>query len=326
MSTNGTDNLDNSSADNFSSPNIKGQDTNPNIETSYEEDVVAAPEKVEIDGIPIAEDEIKFRSENIKKKDDSKLFVNVEGAAKRAREAERKKEQEKLRQEKEHAEKARLAKEKAERHQREMEEQSEAHAKKINQHKQKLKQDIAKQKRREAREKRISNFKAVLNFLFGGKHKYVSLGIIGAIVIAIGVYAINVNVIEPARIAKIQETTEKNYYRGSEEAVDIEAVITKTNDMELSGASADEMLSYIQSEIDSSTTELRKGVLSALYWRTYGYEKDARSAIEKLETIYKESDISFVKAEALDSISLLYGQLKDYDKCQEYLEKAKEYK
>lgn len=48
-------------------------------------------ETVDIDGVPIDEKDIEFHSSKINKKDTKELFVNVEGAEKRAREAEHKK-------------------------------------------------------------------------------------------------------------------------------------------------------------------------------------------------------------------------------------------
>jgi type II secretory pathway pseudopilin PulG len=72
-------------------PNIKSSDDEPLILT--EEDSDNTPTETmnttTADGIPIDEKDIKFRSQDIKKKDDSKLFVKVEGAERIAREKER---------------------------------------------------------------------------------------------------------------------------------------------------------------------------------------------------------------------------------------------
>ena len=85
MEESGTKPLDN--GDVFKSPNIRSAD-------GEELDVPAKMDGAEtatptVDGIPIAEEDIKFRAENIKKHDDSKMFVKIEGAEKRARQAER---------------------------------------------------------------------------------------------------------------------------------------------------------------------------------------------------------------------------------------------
>ncbi len=85
MKESGTKPLDN--GDVFKSPNIRSAD-------GEELDVPAKMDGAEtatptVDGIPIAEEDIKFRAENIQKHDDSKMFVKIEGAEKRARQAER---------------------------------------------------------------------------------------------------------------------------------------------------------------------------------------------------------------------------------------------
>ncbi|MCR5572254.1 MAG: hypothetical protein K6F57_00560 [Candidatus Saccharibacteria bacterium] len=80
MSSNWECGQNDSGADVFASPNIKGQSVSPNISSSSSKDDISEREKVDIDSVPIAEDEIKFRSTNIKQKDDSDLFVNIEGA------------------------------------------------------------------------------------------------------------------------------------------------------------------------------------------------------------------------------------------------------
>ena len=69
----------------------------PNIESATGEPIVFdfTPEepddtsKSAVDGIPIDEKDIEFHAKDIKKKDDSKLFVKVEGAERLARQKER---------------------------------------------------------------------------------------------------------------------------------------------------------------------------------------------------------------------------------------------
>ena len=80
MEESGTKPLDN--GDVFKSPNIRSAD-------GEELDVPAKMDGAEtatptVDGIPIAEEDIKFRAENIQKHDDSKMFVKIEGAEKSA--------------------------------------------------------------------------------------------------------------------------------------------------------------------------------------------------------------------------------------------------
>ena len=77
------------SGDVFESPNIRNAEGESiSVPTNLDGPETSAPA---VDGIPIAEENIKFRTKDIKRHDDSKLFVKVEGAEKRAREAERNK-------------------------------------------------------------------------------------------------------------------------------------------------------------------------------------------------------------------------------------------
>ena len=73
------------SGDVFESPNIRNAEgESMSVPTNLDGPETSAPA---VDGIPIAEENIKFRTKDIKRHDDSKLFVKVEGAEKRAREA-----------------------------------------------------------------------------------------------------------------------------------------------------------------------------------------------------------------------------------------------
>ena len=72
-------------------PNIKSSDDEPLILT--EEDSENTPTETRsttaADGIPIDEKDIKFRAKDIKEKDDSKMFVKIEGAKRLERKRER---------------------------------------------------------------------------------------------------------------------------------------------------------------------------------------------------------------------------------------------
>ena len=71
----------------FKSPNIHSADGEElDIAARQDGPETSAPT---VDGVPIAEEDIKFRAENIKKHDDRELFVKIEGAEKRARQAQR---------------------------------------------------------------------------------------------------------------------------------------------------------------------------------------------------------------------------------------------
>ncbi len=71
-----------------SSPNIKNADVDLSFLPSVEEEKSKDKKNVEADGIPIAEEDIEYRSKDIKKKDDSELFVKIEGAKKIAKKKE----------------------------------------------------------------------------------------------------------------------------------------------------------------------------------------------------------------------------------------------
>lgn len=71
----------------FKSPNIHSADGEElDIAARQDGPETSAPT---VDGVPIAEEDIEFRAENIKKHDDRELFVKIEGAEKRARQAQR---------------------------------------------------------------------------------------------------------------------------------------------------------------------------------------------------------------------------------------------
>ena len=71
-----------------SSPNIKNADVDLSFLPSSEDDTSTNEQVVEADGVPIAEEDIEFHAKDIKKKDDSELFVKVEGAKKIAKKKE----------------------------------------------------------------------------------------------------------------------------------------------------------------------------------------------------------------------------------------------
>ena len=88
--------------DSHDSDSTGGQDYSPNIKNLAEEqDRLAreaadakkaaqkAQETVAIDGVAFSDDEIDYRSKDIRRKDFRRLFTNVEGAEQRARQAER---------------------------------------------------------------------------------------------------------------------------------------------------------------------------------------------------------------------------------------------
>lgn len=74
---------------NFDSPNITDEEELERLEKEVEAERRRKSETVAIDGKPIDEKELKYRSEDIDKKGKTEYFVNVEGAEERARAARR---------------------------------------------------------------------------------------------------------------------------------------------------------------------------------------------------------------------------------------------
>lgn len=328
MSTNGEGESNISRDDNkYVSPNITSA-TGESLVISNEppEKLEQDVEKVDVDGIPIDEKDIEFRAKNIKKKNDGELFVNVEGAEKRAREAERKRRQEDQRVIKELAEKARNKKESNKRHEREKASQEEAHAKNINRHKQQLKRDIAKQKRHEAREKRIEKFKAFLNLFWGGKRRYATIGVLSAIVVVVAVYALNVNVIEPAKYRALMETTASKQFTGTQTQADFDRIVGESADIAIEDGNSTRQLEYIQKQIDSAENQDLKKMLEIFYVSVDGsVKKTYDDAIEKILELEKKADKAFIKEYAYRTVASLCRAKGDFSKADEYYKESEKY-
>lgn len=90
------------SSPNFDSPNFESADDRADVASvDAEVEECKKRETVAIDGIPIDDENVKFRAEDIKKKKKQEYFVNVEGAEKRAREAAKQARAEQIAEEKE---------------------------------------------------------------------------------------------------------------------------------------------------------------------------------------------------------------------------------
>lgn len=271
--------------------------------------------------------DMDFDSEDIKKRKKTEYFVNIQGAERIKREEARR-----------HAieEKRRFA----ELNRIDAKMRSESIQTKGQSHKSEeaeLREITKINKKREKAEKRRTrtaalnkNIRAAIGAtfkqLFGGKKKFIWLGAVAAIALAIGGYFLYTNVIEPARKAEIQKTSTKNAYVGSEDAKVAEAIVSNAADMELDGASADDLLNYIQGELDKIDRDGAKQRVKVLYWRVYGAKKDRAEAIKELEKIANESKLSHVKDDAFESIAFMYRLDGNEDKAEEYEKKAQEYK
>ena len=74
---------------NFDSPNITDEEELERLEKEVETERRRKSETVAIDGKPIDKKELKYRSEDIDKREKTEYFVNIEGAEERARAARR---------------------------------------------------------------------------------------------------------------------------------------------------------------------------------------------------------------------------------------------
>ena len=154
---------ENTSEANFSSPNIKSaSDERADDQASKEEEVRKKRETVEIDGVPISKEDIKFHSSKIESKDGKSLFVNVKGAEKRKREEERRK-----------AEAERLA------------------AKKLENEKRAEQKEVSQQKRSERREERRQKREQLAFNIRDNRvaiRRGIIIGIIALILVGIGAF------------------------------------------------------------------------------------------------------------------------------------------
>ena len=270
--------------------------------------------------------ELDFDSEDIKKRKKTEYFVNIQGAERIKREEARRQAIE---------EKRRFAE--LNRIDAKMRNESvQANAQNFKGEEAELREISKINKKREKAEKRRSRtatlnknirsaIGATIRQLFGGKKKFIWLGSIVVIALGVGGYFLYTGVIEPARLAEIQKTTAKNAYVGTDDALEAEDVIGKVEEMQAEGASADDVLNYVQGEIDKSNREGSKQILQTLYWRVYGYEKDGNKAIEELKKVANNSKLSYVKESAYRSIYLLYKRAGNNAEAENYAKKAQEY-
>ncbi len=299
------------------SPNIKSAADEPINEDTSAADTSKPGETVEIDGIPIAEEDIQFRSENIKKKDTGDLFVNVEGAEKRAREAERKKA-------KEAKEKEKVEKEK----QKELEEKrhAEEEAKKqaAAKHERQVKKEQARKARQARHERSVQRAKKVGNFFFGGKHKFITLGIVALAIILVGYNAIRINIIEPAEYEKRMATTVQKEYRGQQIETNFNKLIDEASTIGIEQG-VDSELEFLQDKINSEQNPDLKVMIQSFYYNVYGATKDIDEGINQNLKLVNTSEKSFVKHYIYSNLSRLYYSKGDDSQGSKYEEIAKQY-
>ncbi len=161
----------------------------PNISTASEDDEElidpeakkAAEEQreretVDIDGVPIADKDIKFKAEDIKKKDKMNYFVNVEGAEERAKAAAKKKEAEKRAAEKKAEDEKKATERQAKEAKLNAEKQQAAEKQQIEDVKNYIKKEKSKAAKKKEAEKRAADLKSKLKELFwSGKRKIFTL-------------------------------------------------------------------------------------------------------------------------------------------------------
>ena len=165
------------------SPNIRSSAEESGDANFDEEEVRRKRETVEIDGVPIDSEDIKFHSDNIKAKDQSDLFVKVEGAKRLAREKERaaKKESE------EHAKRLRDA------------------AREEKKQQQKIKNEEKNVRRQAANEVRKQKFGKVKEFII--KFKRIILIVVAAIIFLILTFTVFIPAIKSGIVAKQEADT-----------------------------------------------------------------------------------------------------------------------
>ena len=177
-----------------SSPNIKSALQNPDGSEDSAIEARRKRETVVIDGVPIDESDIKFHSSKINQKDLADMFINVEGAEQRAREAKRE------------------AKRKAELAERERLEAKRAAERKVNnieRAKQKDSKDKRRAKKRENKRIRREN----LIFRLRENHKiickYIIIGVITLVVLVVAaIFGIKAT-IKQKKIVEHQEYNNK---------------------------------------------------------------------------------------------------------------------
>ena len=335
------------------SPNIKNladeQEQEERVKAEQQAAAKKERETVAIDGVAFHEDEIDYHSKDIQHKDSKNLFTRVEGAERHKREEQEralkyavaKKEakerfehdlkrsnEERVRAEAENKKQAEEAAKQAEKERQRYE--SERRANEELKIKTEQKRIAAEKKRQHAEEKRSISKKrrsAIKNALFAGWHKFVTFGILLAIIIVAGVFAVKKYVVEPAEIAHREATSAKKMYYNSDYQKQFEEIDHTLGEMIERGASKEERMAFLEEKKNSVSDPDVKIMVEVLYLFNNGwYEQNYSETAEKILELADKSDKSFVKEFIYRRVSQCYSfdnneELRDY-----YAQKAEEYK
>lgn len=176
----------------FGSPNISSASDDEEIfvdeAAKKAEEERRKRETVDIDGVPIDEKDIKFKSDDIHKKSKMNFFVNVEGEEERKKAEARKKEEERRAAEKKAAEEKQAAERRIKEAERAAEEKQASEKKHIEEIESYVKQQKAKAARAKKQEQNSERREKFYNLFWKGKRKFFTIGVpilLGFIIFAV---------------------------------------------------------------------------------------------------------------------------------------------
>jgi hypothetical protein len=176
----------------FGSPNISSASDDEEIfvdeAAKKAEEERRKRETVDIDGVPIDEKDIKFKSDDIHKKSKMNYFVNVEGEEERKKAEARKKEEERRAAEKKAAEEKQAAERRIKEAERAAEEKQASEKKHIEEVESYVKQQKAKAARAKKQEQNSERREKLYNLFWKGKRKFFTIGVpilLGLIIFAV---------------------------------------------------------------------------------------------------------------------------------------------
>ena len=260
---------------------------------------------------------INFDSQDLKKRQKTEYFVNIEGAEKIKREEERRQAEEEKRR---FAELNRMDAEM--RNNSIQPQQHTGHSEEVE-----LRKITKQQKKREknaarrTRNARISaNLKAAASTackkLFGGKKKFIWLGAVLAAAIIVGGIVINNNVVQPAVEKHADEDFEKYKENSRKTISEIESTV---GEMILSNESDDNILSYIKGELDKySSNDDQYAMVAIYYGDMLGRRKNLQEGISFLKSIENSAKRDYEKERLYYAYYVLYSMSQDFTNGDKY--------
>ena len=305
----------------YTSPNIRGaaDDDDGDYESPYDadgsNDESKDKYKVELDDTPIPEEEIEYRSTEVKKQDNDKLFVKKhrdEAEERRLKHEQDLKDEEVIKRLND------LAKKRKTLRKQEAEQQKLAD--------QRVKKEKKAEKHIERRKEARSRFRKVLDFFFKGAHKFITIPVILLILAVIGNSVAYRFIIIPSRIAFKENTTAEKMFNDTEMYDKYYYIEETASHMLGREMEIDDVLDFIENEINEEQNEDMKIMLRIMYYQFYGTEKDLDEGINKMLELDNDSLKSFVKENLYKQLSYLYILKHDNEKSDYYYSKAEEYK